>query len=65
MDSRKVEPVAVRIRVAAQMLDCSPATVYELVRAGRLPSIQLGNRGLRVPVSSVQALLAESTPAAE
>jgi excisionase family DNA binding protein len=65
--SKKVEPekLAVRVRTAAQMLDCSPATVYQLVREGKLPGIQLGDRGLRVPVSSVRALLAEPTPAAE
>jgi excisionase family DNA binding protein len=55
-----VEPLAARVRTAARMLDCSPSQVYELVRVGKLAGFSLGDRGLRIPLKAIHALLEQA-----
>ena len=45
-------------RVAA-MLGCSRKRVYQLIELGRLESLRLGPRGLRVPRKSIDAYVAQ------
>lgn len=53
----KLEPVAVRYRTAAGMLECSESTVRKLVREGKLRKTTIGADD-RVTVESIKALLA-------
>ncbi len=46
--------VAVRRTTAADMLDCSPSTIYNLCRAGKLKTIRLG-ADERILVESIKA----------
>jgi len=39
------------------MLDISTSQAYLLVRQGRLPSIRLSDRTIRIPLDAVNALL--------
>ena len=52
----KLEPVAVRYRTAAGLLECSESTVRKLVREGKLRVTKIGDDD-RVTVESIQALL--------
>lgn len=56
----RIEPVAVRRRTAADMLDCSESTVLKLERDGKLKTILVGN-DRRITVESLKAL---ATPTA-
>ena len=44
---------------ASTILGISDQTVRNLVRRGRLPSINMGSRSLRIPASAIEALLAQ------
>lgn len=52
-----IEPVAVRRRTAAKMLDCSETTVYKLQREGKLETIKLGADD-RITVDSIRKMAA-------
>ena len=51
----RLEPVAVRFRTAAGMLECSESTVRKLVREGKLRTTTIG-ADERVTVESIRAL---------
>jgi excisionase family DNA binding protein len=51
----KVEPVAVRYRTAAHMLECSESTVRKLAREGKLRVTKVGDDD-RVVLESIRAL---------
>jgi excisionase family DNA binding protein len=53
----KLEPVAVRYRTAAGLLECSESTVRKLVREGRLEAVKVGDDD-RVTTKSIKALTA-------
>jgi predicted DNA-binding protein (UPF0251 family) len=53
-----IEPVAVRRKTAAQMLDCSETTVWKLCKAGRLKTTKVGADD-RVLVSSIKQYAAQ------
>jgi excisionase family DNA binding protein len=53
----KVEPVAVRYRTAAGLLECSESTVRKLVREGKLDAVKVGDDD-RVTTASIRALTA-------
>lgn len=42
---------------AAARLQCSKGTVFNLLRAGRLPRLKLGARTTRIPEAAVSALV--------
>jgi len=42
----------VDVRQAAQLLQCSRSLLYELIRAGELPTVKIG-RLTRIPVSAI------------
>jgi len=42
---------------AARLLGCSKETIDRMRRAGRLPSIKLGERSVRIPRWAVEELL--------
>lgn len=48
-----VEPIAVRRTTAAQMLDCSPTTIWKLCRSGLLKTVKVGADD-RVLVESIR-----------
>jgi excisionase family DNA binding protein len=48
-----VEPVAVRRRTAAQMLDCGETTVWRLCKEGKLDTIKVGKDD-RITVASIK-----------
>lgn len=50
-----IEPVAVRRKTAAAMLDCSESTILKLEREGKLKTILVG-ADRRVTISSIKAL---------
>lgn len=57
IEVEKIEPVAVRRSTAAQMLDCSSATIYKLEQLGVLETILVG-ADRRITVKSIKALAA-------
>lgn len=61
--SEPPEPIAVTVAEAARLLGLSAWSVYELIKAGRLPSFKVG-RAVRVPVAALHQL-ANGTPAEE
>ena len=48
-----IEPVAVRRRTAAKLLDCSEVTIWKLCKAGKLETIKIG-ADARVTVESIR-----------
>jgi excisionase family DNA binding protein len=52
-----LEPVAVRLPTAARMLDCGVTKIHELIKAGKLETIQIG-ADRRVTIASVKRLVA-------
>jgi excisionase family DNA binding protein len=52
----KLEPMFVRYRTAAGLLDCSESTLRKLVRQGKLKTALIG-ADVRISVESIKALL--------
>lgn len=54
----KPEPLMLKVRDVAALLSMSEQTVRKLIKAGTLPSVQLGQgaRFTRVPMAAVKAL---------
>jgi excisionase family DNA binding protein len=50
------EPLLVTVREAARLLALGRSTVYELIAAGRLPTIHIG-RSVRIRVEDLRALI--------
>jgi len=50
-----VERLAVRKVIAGQMLDCSPVTIWRMVKAGKLVAVKVGTED-RVTVESIKRL---------
>ena len=48
-----------RIYRVARILDCTPKNVYNLVKAGRLESVRLRPRQMRVTASSLNRYIRE------
>lgn len=55
----QAEAIAISVEAAAQRLSISRSLAWELVWAGRLPTVRLGRRRL-VPVKALEDLLAEA-----
>jgi excisionase family DNA binding protein len=53
-----LEPLAVRVEEAAQMIRASRATMFELVRDGKIPTVLINERLRRVPIAEIKAYLA-------
>jgi len=51
-----------RPAVTAARLGCSRRKVFDLIRAGRLPTVKLGKRSTRIPLAAILAL--QAAPAA-
>lgn len=51
----RLEPVAVRRKTAAAMLECSETSIWKLVKAGKLRTIKIGSDD-RILVESIRAL---------
>jgi excisionase family DNA binding protein len=48
--------LVVDVRQAAQLLQCSRSLLYELIRAGELPTVKIG-RLTRIPVSALHGFV--------
>ncbi len=48
--------LVVNVRQAAQLLQCSRSLLYELIRAGELPTVKIG-RLTRIPVSALHGFV--------
>lgn len=55
-----IEPLALKVEQVAQLLAVSRSQAYALVRAGRIPSVKVGN-AIRVPRRALEAWLDEQT----
>ena len=55
MEDVSYEPVAVKRKTAAQMLDCSETTIWKLQRAGKLETVKVGSDD-RITVESIHRL---------
>lgn len=53
----QLQPLAVRITVAARMIGLSRSMIYELMEEGAIESIKVGRARL-IPVDSLRAFLA-------
>lgn len=49
-------PQYVRVARAAEILDCTPRTVYRMIRDGDLPAIVVGQRSLRISLADLDQL---------
>lgn len=58
---KRMEPLAVSVITAAEMLSCGRDTVYALVNSGQLASFKVGGRRL-IAVSALQAFVASHVP---
>ena len=56
-----MEPLAVSVAEAAQVLAVGRDVVYALVNSGELPSFKVGSRRL-IAVSALRAFVARHTP---
>lgn len=54
--AQAVEPLAVRIPLAAQMLGIGKSTLYEMIASGEIETIKVG-RSTLVPTDSLRAFL--------
>ena len=63
MENTKTVETYYTVKEAAEILKIHWATVYQLVRTGRLRAVHLG-RAIRIPASSFDALLSP-TPSPE
>ena len=55
-----VEPLVLRVRQVAALLQVSRPIVYEMCKDGRLQSISVG-RSIRIPRSAVEAFIADQS----
>ena len=58
------EPIAVRRRTAARMLDCGETKIYELQKAGELETIKIGADD-RIVVASIYRYVAKQFASAK
>lgn len=62
----KNEPLLLRPVEAAEMLAVSRSRIYELINAGSIPAVRLGeSRSLRVPLAALRRLIEEQTGGAK
>uniref|UniRef100_UPI001595179E helix-turn-helix domain-containing protein n=1 Tax=unclassified Rhodococcus (in: high G+C Gram-positive bacteria) TaxID=192944 RepID=UPI001595179E len=52
----------VTIKSAATQLSTTPRTVHRLIREGKLTSVRLSERILRIPQASIDTLAQEAPP---
>jgi excisionase family DNA binding protein len=52
------ERLLVRPVVAAGLLSVSRAMIYQMLKEGRLPSVRVGDRAIRIPVSALRKFAA-------
>ena len=55
-----VQPLAVDLETAGQLLGIGRTTAYGLAASGRLPTVRVAGRR-RVPIKAIEALLDEAT----
>lgn len=53
-----IEPVAVRVKTAAKMLDAGVSKVYQLVKEGKLEPVRF-DADMRIRVTSIKKLIGE------
>ena len=52
-------PRLITVRDACIEAACSRTALYELIRAGRIRTVKIGPRGIRVPVAELERFIAE------
>lgn len=52
-----MEPIAVSVREAAELVGCSATHLYELIHAGEFPSVRLGVGRVVVPLEPMREFL--------
>jgi excisionase family DNA binding protein len=57
----KNDPLMASIPSVARRLGIAKGLAYRMAREGRLPSVLLGKRAVRVPLARLQAWIAEQT----
>ncbi len=55
--SENEKPLAVTIEKAGQLLGISRNLAYQLAKAGKIPTVKLGERRLLVPMKDLEKLL--------
>jgi excisionase family DNA binding protein len=58
-----VEPLAVKPRIASQLLSCSHVTIYARIKDGTLPSFKMGKTRL-IPLSAIKEVIERGVAAA-
>lgn len=64
-EDTKVEPVLLRAEEAAALLGIGRSKMYELLAAGVIPSIRIGEKSVRVPRAALLGWIEEHTTNAE
>jgi excisionase family DNA binding protein len=54
VDSAQCEPLLVTVPEAARMLSLGHRKIWELVQSGDLPSVKVGTRSRRVPMTALR-----------
>jgi excisionase family DNA binding protein len=57
----KNDPLLISVPDVARQLGIAKGLAYQMVRDGRLPSVLLGKRAVRVPWARLQSWIAEQT----
>jgi excisionase family DNA binding protein len=57
----KNDPLLISVPDVARQLGIAKGLAYQMVRDGRLPSVLLGKRAVRVPLARLQVWIAEHT----
>jgi excisionase family DNA binding protein len=57
----KNDPLLISVPDVARQLGIAKGLAYQMARDGRLPTVRLGKRAVRVPLARLQAWIAERT----
>jgi excisionase family DNA binding protein len=57
----KNDPLMISIPSVARRLGIAKGLAYQMARDGRLPTVRLGKRAVRVPLARLEAWIAERT----
>jgi excisionase family DNA binding protein len=57
----KNDPLLISVPDVARQLGIAKGLAYQMVRDGRLPSVLLGKRAVRVPLARLQVWISEQT----
>ena len=55
LNGRSEEPLLLRVKTAANLMDLSQSQVYDMIASGDLPCVHIGRRSVRIPYAALRA----------